>query len=89
MVSKVKKYKAGFVTSDSNVTPDATLAGCAGDQGQDRPLDNRRDGGRHGQRRLLGIVTSRDYRISRTLPARRAQVHDAVRPPGFRPRRDN
>ncbi len=26
MVRKVKKFKAGFVTSDSNITPEATLA---------------------------------------------------------------
>ena len=26
MVARVKSYKAGFVTSDSNITPDSTLA---------------------------------------------------------------
>ena len=28
MVRRVKKFKAGFVTSDSNITPEATLAVC-------------------------------------------------------------
>ena len=28
MVRKVKKYKAGFVVSDSNLKPDDTLRGC-------------------------------------------------------------
>ena len=42
MVARVKNYKAGFVTSDSNITPDTTLAevlalngGLAADAGRD------------------------------------------------------
>lgn len=65
MVRRVKSYKKGFVTSDSNIRPDATLADI---------LELKRktghstvavtdDGTANG--RLLGIVASRDYRVSR------------------------
>ena len=65
MVRRVKAYKKGFVTSDSNLGPDATLADVL-------DLKTRTghstvaitdDGTAHG--RLLGIVASRDYRLSR------------------------
>ncbi len=65
MVRRVKNYKAGFVTSDSNIRPDATL-------GEVVELTERlghstiavtEDGSANGK--LLGIVTGRDYRISR------------------------
>ncbi|MGM9653194.1 MAG: IMP dehydrogenase [Eubacteriales bacterium] len=65
MVRRVKNYKAGFVYSDSNIRPDQTLADVI-------ELKNRLghstiavtdDGSPNG--RLLGIVTSRDYRVSR------------------------
>ena len=65
MVRKVKKSKAGFVISDSNVTPDTTL-------GEVLELKERtghstmpvtEDGTFNGK--LLGIITERDYRISR------------------------
>jgi IMP dehydrogenase len=69
MVKKVKKYKAGIVTSDSNLTPDATLADIL-------KLKEKRghstvaitdDGTPNGI--LLGLVTSKDYRVSRMDPA--------------------
>ena len=66
MVKKAKAYKAGFVPSDSNLTPDATLK----DVLKLKELTNHStmavtdDGTRSGK--LLGIVTSRDYRVSRT-----------------------
>ena len=65
MVRRVKAYKKGFVTSDSNLGPDATLADVL-------DLKTRTghstvaitdDGTAHGK--LLGIVASRDYRLSR------------------------
>ncbi len=65
MVAKAKSYKAGFVVSDSNVTPDSTLADIL-------ELKSRKghstvavtsDGTSNGK--LLGIVTGRDYRVSR------------------------
>ncbi len=66
MVRKVKKYKAGLVTSDSNVTPDATLADVLAIKARTghSTIAVTADGTANG--RLLGIVTSRDYRISRT-----------------------
>lgn len=68
MVSRAKGYKAGFVVSDSNVTPDSKLSDI---------LELKRktnhstvavtsDGTANGT--LLGIVTSRDYRVSRMSP---------------------
>ena len=65
MVARAKAYKAGFVTSDSNLRPDDTL--------KDVLLHHERtghstaavtaDGSPNGK--LLGIVTRRDYRVSR------------------------
>ena len=65
MVARVKDYKAGFVRSDSNLPPTATLRDVV-------ELKEKRghttmpitEGGR-SQGKLLGIVTGRDYRLSR------------------------
>ncbi|WP_010237953.1 IMP dehydrogenase [Clostridium arbusti] len=68
MVSRVKNHKAGFVVSDSNIRPDQKLQDV---------LDLKKktghstvavteDGTATGK--LLGIVTSRDYRVSRMSP---------------------
>ena len=71
MVREVKSYKAGFVVSDSTLTPSMTLADVL-------ELRNRtghstmpvtEDGSPHGLFR--GIVTSRDYRVSRDDPSKR------------------
>ncbi len=66
MVHRVKKYKAGFVTSDANVKPDAVLADVLAvkEKTGHSTIAVTADGSATG--RLLGIVTSRDYRISRT-----------------------
>ena len=65
MVRRVKKYKAGYVLSDANLTPDHTLKDVI-------ELKQRtghsttgvtHDGTPNGK--LLGIVTGRDYRLSR------------------------
>ena len=65
MVARVKAYKAGFVTSDSNITPDATLADILAlkEKTGHSTVCVTDDGSANG--RLLGIVTSRDYRVSR------------------------
>ena len=65
MIRKVKKYKAGIVESDSNLSPDDTL---------ERVLELHEKSG-HGtaavtedgtsKGKLLGLVTTRDYRVSR------------------------
>jgi len=69
MVRRVKKYKAGVVTSDSNLKPDATLSDVLALKKRTghSTIAITEDGTSAG--RLLGIVTSRDYRISRTDPS--------------------
>ena len=68
MVARVKNYKAGFVVSASNLTPDNTLQ----DVVELKELNGfstvaiTDDGTASGK--LLGIVTSRDYRVSRMSP---------------------
>ena len=68
MVAKVKGYKAGFVTSASNLTPDATLADVLAlkERNGFSTVAITEDGTANGK--LLGIVTSRDYRVSRMSP---------------------
>ena len=65
MVAKVKSHKAGFVVSASNLTPDATLADVLElkERNGFSTVAITDDGSANGK--LLGIVTSRDYRISR------------------------
>ena len=65
MVAKVKGYKAGFVVSASNLTPDNTLADVLAlkEQNGFSTVAITDDGSANGK--LLGIVTSRDYRVSR------------------------
>ena len=69
MVAKVKGYKAGFVTSASNLTPDATLADVLALKARNgfSTVAITEDGTANGK--LLGIVTSRDYRVSRMSPS--------------------
>ncbi|MBO4919601.1 MAG: IMP dehydrogenase [Erysipelotrichaceae bacterium] len=66
MVRKAKSYKAGFVPSDSNVRPDATLRDVLElkERTGHSTMAVTEDGSREGK--LLGIITSRDYRVSRT-----------------------
>ena len=68
MVAKVKGYKAGFVESDSNLKPDATLADVImlKEKNGHSTIAVTDDGTAHGV--LLGIVTGRDYRVSRMSP---------------------
>jgi len=65
MVAKVKGYKAGFVVSASNLTPDATLADVLAlkERNGFSTVAITDDGTATGK--LLGIVTGRDYRVSR------------------------
>ena len=65
MVAKVKNYKAGFVVSDSNLTPDSTLADVLTlkEENGHSTMAVTNDGTANGK--LLGIVTGRDYRVSR------------------------
>ena len=65
MVARVKSYKAGFVVSDSNLTPENTLSDVIElvERTGHNTIAVTDDGSPNGM--LLGIVTSRDYRVSR------------------------
>lgn len=68
MVRRVKKYKAGFVPSDSNLRPDQTLQDVLDlkEKTGHSTVAVTDDGTPNGK--LVGLVTSRDYRISRLTP---------------------
>lgn len=65
MVRKVKKFKAGFVVSDANLTPENTLQDVVNlkEKTGYSTIGITDDGSSNGK--LLGIVTGRDYRQSR------------------------
>ena len=65
MVARVKNYKSGFVVSASNVTPEQTLADILALKRKNgySTVAVTADGSATGK--LLGLVTSRDYRVSR------------------------
>ena len=71
MVREVKSYKAGFVASDSTLTPEMTLADVIElkERTGHSTMPVTEDGSAHGK--LVGIVTSRDYRLSRDDRAKR------------------
>ena len=68
MVKRAKSHKAGFVRSDSNITPDATMADVVElvRRTGHNTVAVTEDGTPEGK--LLGIVTGRDYRPSRMDP---------------------
>ena len=68
MVRRAKNYKAGFVSSDSNIRPDQTLADILElkERAGHSTVAVTDDGTSNGK--LIGIVTSRDYRVSRLDP---------------------
>lgn len=65
MVAKAKSYKAGFVPSDSNLSPESTLADVIAlkEKTGHSTVAVTDDGTSNGK--LVGIVTGRDYRVSR------------------------
>jgi len=65
MVNHVKNHKAGFVYSDSNVKPDTTLNEVLEllQKTGHSTMPVTDDGTTNGK--LLGLITSRDYRVSR------------------------
>ena len=68
MVREVKTYKAGFVKSDSNLSPSMTLADVLAlkEKTGHSTMPVTADG--TAGSKLVGIVTSRDYRVSRMEP---------------------
>ena len=78
MVRRVKDHKAGFVVSGSNLTPNATLADVLALKEKNgfstvAITENAKPNGK-----LLGIVTGRDYRVSRMDPT--TPVRDFMTP---------
>lgn len=65
MVARVKAQKAGFVSSDSNLSPNNTLADILAlkEKTGHSTVAITEDGTASGK--LVGIVSSRDYRVSR------------------------
>ncbi len=65
MVRRVKNHKAGFVSSDSNIGPEETLADILAlkEKTGHSTVAVTEDGTANGK--MIGIVTSRDYRVSR------------------------
>ncbi len=68
MVARVKAYKAGFVTSDSNIRPDQTIQEVVEliQTTGHSTIAVTSDGTAHGK--LEGIITERDYRINHVAP---------------------
>lgn len=65
MIRRVKNYKAGFVKSDSNLSANDTLADVLAlkEKTGHSTMAVTEDGTANGK--LIGIVTGRDYRVSR------------------------
>ena len=78
MVARVKAYKAGFVTSDTNIRPEQTLTErvSAIAQTGHSTVAVTEDGSANGK--LLGIITERDFRINHT--AEGAKVSEYMTP---------
>lgn len=76
MVRKVKKFKAGFVVSDSNLRPDQTLLESPRSNQSYRysTLGDAHDGTPNGI--LKGMVTGRDYRLSTDSLDRKINNYD-------------
>ena len=74
MVKRAKNHKAGFVISDSNLSPEATLADVIAltQKTGHSTIAITEDGTADGK--LLGIVTSRDYRVSRMSPDEKVET---------------
>ena len=74
MVARVKGYKAGFVVSASNLTPENTLADVLALKAENgfSTVAITDDGTATGK--LLGIVTGRDYRVSRMDPSEKVKT---------------
>ena len=73
IVRKVKKFKAGFVISDSNLTPENTLADVIAlvQRTEHSTIGVTDDGTPNGK--LLGMVTSRDYRAEKDSPDKKVK----------------
>ena len=68
MIKRVKDHKAGFVKSDTNISPEQTLADIIElkEKSGHSTTAVTEDGTAGGK--MVGLVTSRDYRVSRMSP---------------------
>lgn len=68
MVKRAKSYKAGFVKSDSNLRPDQNMQDVINlkEESGHSTIAITDDGTAEGK--MVGLVTSRDYRVSRMDP---------------------
>ncbi len=68
MIRRVKSYKSGFVRSDSNLRPDQTMQDVVDLKARSghSTIAITEDGTSEGK--MVGLVTSRDYRVSRMDP---------------------
>ena len=75
MVARVKAYKAGFVTSDTNIRPEQTLTElvAAIEKTGHSTVAVTLDGTANGK--LLGIITDRDFRIKKAAPDAKVQEY--------------
>lgn len=73
MVREVKNYKAGFVESRANITPDHTLKDVIELKAKTgfSTIGVTHDGSACGV--LQGLITSRDYRVSKDSPAKKVK----------------
>ncbi|MBQ3686505.1 MAG: IMP dehydrogenase, partial [Treponema sp.] len=78
MVARVKDYKAGFVSSDSNIKPNQTLQEVQNliEKTGHSTIAVTDDGTARGK--LEGIITERDFRMDRVSPS--AKVSDYMTP---------
>jgi IMP dehydrogenase len=75
MIAHVKMYKAGFVSSDSNIRPDQTLEELTQlikTTGHSTVAVT--ENGQHNGK-LVGIITERDFRINRCPPNSKVSVY--------------
>ena len=81
MVARVKDYKAGFVTSDANLSPEMTLADVVAlkDKHGHSTMPVTEDGTAHGK--LVGVVTGPRLPPVAACPwtTKVAELHDAAR----------
>lgn len=71
MIRKVKRFKAGFVVSDANLTPEHTLRDLIHlkKKSGHSTIAITEDGS--SSSKLMGLVTTRDFRVSRDDPNRK------------------
>lgn len=75
MIAHVKQYKAGFVTSDSNIRPDQTIGELESlvNQTGHSTVAVTEDGTPNGK--LMGIITDRDYRSNKTTSSEKVSKY--------------